>query len=109
MLDNLKASDGPFTDAKDVLKYMSEDMVEPDPKVKQRRLKLEIQFASESTTLLPKVDPVFRIQKTLQNEKRRDKTVEEYAEALMAYLGKKGDRLGLEYDRFQECLRKLVE
>ena len=53
MLDNLKASGGPFTDAEDVCKYMSEDMVEHDPKVKQRRLKLEIQFARESTTLLP--------------------------------------------------------
>ena len=55
MLDNLKTSGGPFTDAEDVLKYMSEDMVESDPKVKKRRLKLEIQFARVSTTLLPKL------------------------------------------------------
>ena len=58
--------------------------------------------------MLPKVDPICRIEKTLPNRKRCDKTGEEFAEALMVYLGEKGDRIGLEYNRFQECLAKLV-
>ena len=55
-------------------------------KVKQLRLKLEVQFARESTTLLPKVDPLFRIQLTLPNGKRRMKTAVEFGESLMCYL-----------------------
>ena len=65
MLDNLKASGGPFTNAEEVSSYMADDNLGLNTKAKQRRLKLEIQFARESTTLLPKVDPIFRIQKTL--------------------------------------------
>ena len=51
-------------------------------KVKQQRLKLEVQFARETTTLLPKVDPLFRIQLTLPNGKRRVKTAVEFGERL---------------------------
>ena len=107
MLEILKTSGGPFTAAEEVSIFIDDSDV--DSKTKQKRMKLEIQFARESTTLLPKVDPLFRIQKTLPGGKRCDKTGEEFAEALMAYLGKKGDRLGLEYNRFQECLDKLVD
>ena len=109
MLDNLKSGGGPFTDADEVSNFKKDETLGLDSKAKQKRLKLEIQFARESTTLLPKVDPLFRIQKTLPTVKRCDKTGEEFAEALMAYLGKKGDRIGLEYNRFQECLAKLVD
>ena len=68
--------------------------------MKQQRLKLEIQFARESTTLLLKVDPLFRIQLTLPNGKRRMKTAVESGEALMCYLGRKSDRSKLEYGKF---------
>ena len=74
-----------------------------------QRLKLEVQFARESTTLLPKVDPLFRIQLTLPNGKRRMKTAVEFAKALMCYLGRRSDWSLLKYGRFQECLDKLVE
>ena len=107
MLDALKEYGGPFTVADEVSLYMMKEDV--DEKSKQRRLKLEIQFARESTTVLPKVDPLFRIQKTLPNGKRCDKTGEEFGAALMAYLGKKGDRLSLEYSNFKECLATLVK
>ena len=107
MLDTLKEYGGPFTAADEVSLYMMKEDV--DEKSKQRRLKLEIQFARESTTVLPKVDPLFRIQKTLPNGKRCDKTGKEFGAALMAYLGKKGDRLSLEYSNFKECLATLVK
>ena len=59
MLNSLKSLTGPFTDAVEVVKYLAEPTL--SEKVKQQRLKLEVQFAKESTTLLPKVDPLFRI------------------------------------------------
>ena len=61
-------------------------------KVMQQRLKLEVQLARESTTLLPKVNPLFRIQLTLPNGKRRMKTAVEFAESLMHYLGRLSDK-----------------
>ena len=71
-------------------------------------MKLEIQFARESTTLLPKVDPIFHIMVTLSSEKRRTKTVQEFADALMSYHGRRSDRKQLEYDKFQQSLDKLI-
>ena len=68
--------------------------------MKQQRLKLEVQFAKASTTLLPKVDPLFQIQLTLPNGKRRMKTAIEFGEALMCYLGRRSDRSMLECGRF---------
>ena len=76
-----------------------------DPKVKQARLKKEVQFARDSSTTLPRVDPLFKIQVTMADRKRRDKTAKEYAESLAAYLGKKSDRAVLEYESFRQSLR----
>ena len=38
------------------------------------------------------MDPLFKIQITQANKRRRDKTAIEFGESLMVYLGKKGDR-----------------
>ena len=106
MLDKLKHSGGPFTDSGEVEKFLEDPDV--DDKTKQQRMKLEVQFARESTTLLPKVDPLFRIMRTLPNGKRRTKTAQEFGEALMSYLGRRSDRSTLEYDKFQQTLDKLA-
>ena len=71
-------------------------------------MKMEIQYARDTSTLLPKVDPLFRIRKTLPSGKQRDKTSTEFGEALKVLLGKKGDRVGLDYSKFMESLEKLV-
>ena len=42
---------------------------------------------------------------TMANKKRRDKTALEFAESLMAYLGKKADRKVVEYESFRQSLR----
>ena len=75
-LDMLNSLTGPFTDAVEVEKYLAEPTL--SEKVMQQRLKLEVQFARESTTLLPKIDPLFCIQLTLPNGKR----------SLVCYLGR---------------------
>ena len=68
---------------------------------------MEMQFARDSSTTLPKVDPLFKIQVVLPNKKRRDKTSTEFGEALMVFLGKKADRSIMEYSAFQNSLTKL--
>ena len=104
MLEKLKRLDGPFTDADMVEDFLKAKDI-PD-KVKQNRLKLEVQFARESSTTLPSVDPIFKIQVTLPSKKRRDKTATEFASSLMAYLGKKADRATMEYNLFKNSLEK---
>ncbi|QQP53027.1 Hypothetical protein FKW44_005350 [Caligus rogercresseyi] len=107
MLDTLKSFGGPFTDSGEVEKFLVDESLNNN--AKQQRMKVEVQFARESTTLLPKVDPIFRIQVTLPSGKRRMKTAQEFGDALMACLGKKSDRTTLEYAKFQESLERLRE
>ncbi|KAK1878430.1 Dihydroorotate dehydrogenase B (NAD(+)) catalytic subunit [Dissostichus eleginoides] len=105
MLDTLKSRGGPFTDSGEVEKFLVDESLNNNAKL--QRMKLEVQFARESTTLLPKVDPIFRIQVTLPSGKRRMKTAQEFGDALMAYLGKRSDRTTLKYAKFQESLERL--
>ena len=102
LLEKLKAERGPFTNAEEVLEYMAND---DNDKLKQIRMKKEVQFARDSSTTLPRVDPLFKIQVTMANKKRRDKTALEFAESLMAYLGRKADRKVVEYESFRQSLR----
>lgn len=64
----------PFTNAEEVEEYMLSPV--PDIATKQKRMKKEIQFARNSSTTLPKFDPLFKVQVTKfgQTKKRRDKT-----------------------------------
>ena len=43
---------------------------------------MELQFARDSSVTLPKSDPLFEIMVILPNKKRRDKTANEFGEAL---------------------------
>ena len=104
MLDKLKSNGGPFTDSREVEIFLEDTNL--DDRAKQQRLKLEIQFARESSTLLPSVDPIFKIMKTQPNGERRMKTALEFGEALMYFLGKRNDRTMIEYNKFQESLNK---
>ena len=89
MLDDLKADKGPFTNAEEVKLFLADTTL--SPKEKQVRMKKEVKFARDSSTTLPSVDPIFKIQvqEKLNSKKRRDKTAEEFGAALMAYLGKR--------------------
>ena len=73
------------------------------------RMKIEPQFARDSSTTLPKTDPPFRVMITLPNKKKRDKTAEEFGEAMMAFLGKQSDQIYMDYTVFQRSLEKLSE
>ena len=76
LLEQLKAIQGPFTNAEEVQEYLEDPMIEP--KVKQARMKMEVKFARDSSTTLPRVDPLFKILITRANKKRRDKTALEF-------------------------------
>ena len=68
-------------------------------------MKMELQFARDSSTTLPKTDPLFRVMITLPNKKKRDKTAEEFGEAMMAFLGKQSDQIYMDYTVFQYLIR----
>ena len=113
MLEELKSGGGPITSAEEVDAFLATapataTATAMDEKKKKQRMKMEIQYARDTSTLLPKVDPLFRIRKTLPSGKQRDKTSTEFGEALKVLLGKKGDRVGLDYSKFMESLEKLV-
>ena len=91
MLDKLKSNGGPFTDSREVEIFLQDTNL--DDRAKQQRLKLEIQFARESSTQ--------------PNGKRKMKTAHEFGEALMSFLGKRSDRTMIEYNKFQETLNRL--
>ena len=108
MMEGLKSLGGPFTNSAEVKEYLEREDPELDARTKQQRLKREVQFARESSTTLPRCDPVFKIQITLPNKKRRDKTANEFAESLTAYLGNKEARCDVEYDEFKKSVDKLT-
>ncbi|XP_057709633.1 uncharacterized protein LOC130927686 [Corythoichthys intestinalis] len=106
-LEKLKESGGHFTSAEEVDTFLA-DMTANNMKEKQERMKTEMQYARDTSTLLPKTDPLFKIRKTDINGKQRDKTAQEFGEALKVFLGRKGDRKVMDYNTFKECLSKLV-
>ena len=106
-LQKLKEEGGPFTSAEEVDSYLV-DLDDINMKEKQRRMKLEITYARDTSTLLPRADPLFRIRKVDMKGKQRDKTAKEFGEALVVLLGRKSDRKAMDYSTFKECLIKMV-
>ena len=105
LLEKLKEDGGPFTNAPEVDVFMQGKKTAAQ---KQKRMKMEIKFARESSKYLPKSDLLFRIQVTLPNKKRRDKTAEEFAIALKAILGKRGNPDSeVTYEQFRDSLKKI--
>ena len=97
----------PFTSAEEVDAYLS-DLDENNKKEKQRRMKHEISYARDTSTLLPKMDPLFKIRKVDLKGKQRDKTATEFGEALAVLLGRKADRRAMDYSTSRDCLTKMV-
>ena len=83
-------------------------MDENNKKKKQKRMKLEISYTRDTSTLLPKVDPLFKIQKVDVKVKLRDKTAVEFGEALMILLGRKADIRAMDYSTFRDYLSKMM-
>ena len=73
---------GPLTNVDEVEISLNDTKVSNE--LKAKRLKLEMKFACDSSTTLPKSECIFRIQVTLPNKKRRNKCTVEFADSLMA-------------------------
>jgi hypothetical protein len=72
-------------------------------------MKLEIQFARDTSTLLPKTDPHFKIQTTNpKTGKKKPKTQSEFGDALKSLLGKRSNRSRVEYASFKETLERMT-
>ena len=97
----------PFTSAEEVDAYLA-DLDDANMKEKQKRMKLEISYARDTSTLLPKVDPLCKIRKIDVKGKQRDKTAVEFGEALTILLGRKADRRAMDYSTFRDCLSKMM-
>ena len=107
-LEFLKSKGGPFTDEREVEEYLAKKDEQEKDKVK--RMKMELQFARDSFTLLPKVDPIFRVQITVpETGKRRQKTPGEFGAALKVLLGKRSSKAVMEYSSFQTILAQMVD
>ena len=106
-LQKLKEQGGPFTSAEEVDAYLS-DLDENNKKEKQRRMKHEIRYARDTSTLFPKVDLLWKIRKVDLKGKQKDKTATEFREALAVLLGRKADRRAMDYSTFRDCLTKMV-
>lgn len=74
MLYTLKVVNDPLTDAREMRGILKSKNLGIDIKEEQKRMKKEIHFVRKSSTLLPKSDPIFRIQQTLPSGKRLNKT-----------------------------------
>ena len=66
------------------------DLAKNNMKEMQKRMKLEVQYARDTSTLLPKADPLFRIRKMDFKGKQRDKNALEFGESLVVFLGRRG-------------------
>ena len=71
------------------------------------RMKSEVTFARDSSTTLPRVDPLFRIQVSLPGKPRRDKTAEEFGEALKVLFGKRAGKRTLTLEKFNDSLNNV--
>ena len=91
----------PFLDSqkKKVEIFLNDTKVSNELKVK--RVKLEMKFVCDCSTTLPKSDHIFCIQVTLPNKKRCDKSAFEFADSLMAYLGRKTDKKAVDHHSLQ--------
>ena len=89
-LEELKNKGGPFTSAEEVDSFLA-DLNSTNEKDKKQRMKKEVQYARDTSTLLPQVDPLFKIQKAMPNGKSRDKTATEFGASMKLFLGMKMD------------------
>ena len=87
-LNELKKSNGPFTSEADIEKYLSDDSI--SMKEKHKRMKMEVQYARDTSLSIPKCNPLFRIRTFKQvGKKARDLSGHDYGENLKQVISKK--------------------
>ena len=88
LLRNLKEDGGPFTSVEDVESYMRREISE---KEKQKRVKMEVQYARATSVRMDQKDQLFKIM-TVREGKRQTMSSAEFSENLRLYFGKTADQ-----------------
>ena len=105
-LKELKKQGGPFTSEEEVTAYISDESIDED--LKSRCLKMEVQYARDTSISLPKSSSVFRIMKKKQpNAKGSTQlTALEFSENLTKLLTKKKSASGkrVSISNFMSCI-----
>ena len=87
-LEYLKKNGGPFTSCLEINNYLTNKDIPEN--MKKKRMKMEVQYARDSSLTLPRTNQVFRIRKRIHKEdKLRDLTPEEFGENLKMLITKK--------------------
>ena len=86
-LAELKKQGGPFTDIDEIENYMNDTAV--DEMTKSSLMKMEIQYARDTSISYPKSSRLFRIRASIDGKKTWQLTAEEFAQNLSILLGKK--------------------
>ena len=91
-LKELKKQGGPFTSAEEVEAYMANKSI--NEVQKSSRLKMEVQYARDTSLSLPKSSAVFRIMKKKEPSGSRQLSALEFSENLTKLLDKKKGACG---------------
>ena len=102
ILEKLKERGGPFTSSEQIDDYLQS---QEDDKAKINRLRDEVVYARDTSSSLPKANPVFRIFQTTEGRKRKMFTVEQFGNNLKILLGKKNQRNTVTLADFQKALK----
>ena len=108
-LEALKAYGGPFTSVSCVDDFLSNDSIATDEK--RKRMKMEVQYARDTSLSIPRCNPIFRIRTgKVSGKKSRDLTPIEYGENIKTLIDKKSKAAGKEVsiDDFIKTLEELL-
>ena len=108
-LEYLKKDGGPFTSCDEIDEYLKNSSI--SEKTKKKRLKIEVQYARDSSLTLPRSNLIFRIRKKSHKEgKMQDLTYEEFGENLKKLLTKKVSSLDkkISIDNFVSALESIA-
>ena len=85
-----------FTDVAAIDEFLANDNT-ITPEDKKKRMKMEVQYARDTSMSIPRSNPIFQIRtKKQQGKKARDLTAEEFGENLKSLINKKMAAMGKE-------------
>ena len=106
ILERLKAAGGPFSNSEQVEVFVNQVKdTKKERKLAQKRLREEVTYARDTSVSLPRAHLLFKMfGKDPSTNKRRLKTVEEFAQSLKVLLGNASERATVTLDDFQRAL-----
>ena len=100
-LDRIRVQGGSFSSAEEINNYLL--TADDNLKTKTNRMRDEVTYARDTSSVLPKNSPVFRII-TTEGGKRKLPTQEQFAQNLKLLLGKRNQRNNIKLADFQRVV-----